>query len=64
MSILFDETKERTKCDHGNLQKREKTTGIVAWCGSWYDCPACGFSRLVVSSELKSQLREQERATD
>lgn len=52
------------KCDHKNgLVKRKKPTKEAAWCGTWYDCPSCGFSRLIPSLELEVELERQRQAS-
>lgn len=34
------------------------------WCGTWFDCPYCGYSELDKSEELKAQLAEQRAAKE
>lgn len=47
-------------CDHRKLVRRppERMTPEQRWCGAWSDCPACGYSVLVPSTELREYLDE------
>jgi hypothetical protein len=33
----------------------ERQTPEQRWCGTWYDCPVCHYSVLVLSAELQAQ---------
>lgn len=45
--------------EHGVMTVRplERQTPEQLFCGTWYDCPQCTSSALLVSSELATQLR-------
>lgn len=46
--------------DHGPLVERPRGRNKDAdWCGTWFDCQRCGFSRLIRSPELSAELERQ-----
>lgn len=55
----------RGSCDHEhNLIKRptQRMTYEQTWCGDWYDCPNCTYSRLIESPELRAALAAQQES--
>lgn len=65
MEPYGDNLKVTGTCDHqSGLKKREKPTPDARWCGEWWDCPVCGYSRLIPSDDLKAQLAEQQLSID
>lgn len=49
-------------CDHENglvLRPLSRQTPEQRFCGIWYDCPHCHFSKLIPSKGLLAQLAAQ-----